>query len=112
MSRSYKKHPYSGRNCKDMKRFANQKVRHLEDIPNGKAYRKMFPTWDICEYGSILTLEEYIHRYRNPLRRWWYRKEKSDQELTREWYTMYKMKQYTTARQSLNGGTPAGLVHR
>lgn len=92
MSRSYKKHPYSGGNTKGTKRFANQKVRNTNDIPNGKAYRKLFPTWDICEYGSIETLGEYIQRKRN--RRWWWlpKCEQTDQELAREWYIMYKMK--------------------
>ena len=57
MSRSYKKHPF----CKDWnrrkrvgKQLANRKVRaQLKrgvEISNGKAYRKDFETWDICDY--------------------------------------------------------------
>lgn len=57
MSRSYKKHPF----CKDWnrrkcvgKKLANRKVRaQLKrgvDIPNGKAYRKVYETWDIYDY--------------------------------------------------------------
>lgn len=92
MSRSYKKHPCCGSNTSGTKRFANQKVRNTDNIPNGKAYRKIYPSWNICEHRSISTLEEYITRNRNHRFWWWARKEQTDAELTHEWYTMYKMK--------------------
>ena len=48
MSRSYKKHNIvKDKVSKDMKKFANKKVRHRKDIPNGKAYRKVFESYDI-----------------------------------------------------------------
>lgn len=63
MSRSYKKTPI----CKDRKtsskankRIANSKVRHTDNIPNGKAYRKVFNTWDIHDYVSRYSYEEYM----------------------------------------------------
>ena len=35
----------------DMKKAANKKVRrNKDDIPDGRWFRKMFPSWDICEY--------------------------------------------------------------
>lgn len=37
--------------CSDMKRVANKRVRrNKDDIPDGRWFRKMFPSWDICEY--------------------------------------------------------------
>ena len=59
MSRSYRKHPI----CKDpagklMKRFANKAVRHNLDIPNGKAYKKCFESWDISDWCWLWTKEE------------------------------------------------------
>ena len=93
MSRSYKKPPYSGGNCSDMKRFANQKVRHSKDIPSGKAYRKLFPTWNICEYGSMETFGEFVARINNrPLRYWYKPDNRTEKELYIEWHSMYKRK--------------------
>lgn len=67
MSRSFKKHPF----CKDWnrrkrvgKQLANRKVRaQLKrgiDIPNGKAYRKVYETWDIVDYHFYETKKEVI----------------------------------------------------
>lgn len=69
MSRSYKKNPY----CTDqstpkgkksgisMKRFANKKVRH-SDVPirERAAFKKIFCSWDICDYKFRKTIEEAI----------------------------------------------------
>jgi hypothetical protein len=41
-----------------MKQIANQKVRHTKNIPNGKAYRKVFNTYDICDYVFMNPLAE------------------------------------------------------
>jgi hypothetical protein len=41
------------------KRFANKKVRHAGGIPNGGAYKKLFCSWDICDYKFL-----YFHRGR------------------------------------------------
>jgi len=53
MSRSYKHHPF----CTDRKHGAkwwksqaNRKVRHTFNIPNGKAYRKVYNPWNIRDY--------------------------------------------------------------
>jgi len=35
------------------KRFANKKVRHTAEIQNGGAYRKVFSSWDICDYKFL-----------------------------------------------------------
>ena len=64
MSRSYKKHNRAKDPAgKDMKKFANKKVRHTKNIPNGKAYKKVFESWDISDYNWIWTKEEAIKEY-------------------------------------------------
>lgn len=63
MSRSFKKHPYQANtegNCcrKFSKNRANKRVRKSEDLPNGKAYKKVFETWDIVDYAWSDTWNE------------------------------------------------------
>ena len=62
MSRSYKKHPYitdgSPGTTKEKKRYANKKVRNADDIPNGKAYRKFYESYDIHDWIMRWTWEE------------------------------------------------------
>lgn len=65
MSRSYKKTPWCGdHKGKIKKRIANQSVRRqlrrdLELVPQRGAYKKLYCSWEICDYGWILTWEEY-----------------------------------------------------
>lgn len=69
MSRSFKKTPSftnSGSNGrKAAKKQANVKTRHTPDIPDGMAYKKVFPTWDIDDYPYILSDPEYRWYVRN-----------------------------------------------
>ena len=56
MSRSYKKWPsysdYSrGPNgTKLNKRLASKKVRNAKDVPNYSGYKKVYESWDICDW--------------------------------------------------------------
>lgn len=55
MSRSYREpwytDGYKGSSRKQwLKRYANKVVRHSVDVPNGKAYRKYYDPWNICDY--------------------------------------------------------------
>ena len=65
MSRSYKRVPWAGdTKGKIKKRIANHKVRnwlkeHPEEPLNGANYKKVYESWDICDYGSIMSWEEY-----------------------------------------------------
>lgn len=101
MSRSYKKTPYCGdTKGKENKRLANHKVRQYlknnEDVVlRGGAYKRLYDTWDICDYYWIANWEEYwlncIESYNN----WGYRykKEKPNYEKEfRRWWKYYKMK--------------------
>lgn len=70
MSRSYKKNNIytDGRTPtpKYMKRLANKKVRRSRKLPNGKAYKKVFETYDIHDYVSRWTWEDAKFEYFHP----------------------------------------------
>ena len=65
MSRSYKKTPWCGdRKGKDKKRIANHIVRqylknHMDLNLKPGDYKKLYETWDICDYGWTSTWEQY-----------------------------------------------------
>jgi len=70
MSRSYKKHPFwtdgSPKTTKEMKRFANKKVRHtdFDELPlKGKGYKKRSESYDIHDWKTRCTKQEYIERW-------------------------------------------------
>lgn len=86
MSRSYKKHSrVKDPANKNMKKFANKKVRRTKDVPNGKAYKKLFESWDISDWNWIWTREQAINEYISAPEDSWIRK---DYE-TLEEYLMY-----------------------
>lgn len=91
MSRSYKKFPFvkCEKSCKKGKKWANKKVRtYLKrgcELSDGSAYQKVFCSWDICDYWSSYTWEEWLDH----LRRWDY---EIDDTTYYEWYRMYKGK--------------------
>ena len=104
MSRSYKKTPWCGDHKGTLKkRFANKYVRtwlkrHPEETLNGGEYRKVYETWDICDYGYTCTWEEYweiewrhyahwFMYYREP------RKEPDKKAAYRRWRRFYRNKQ-------------------
>jgi len=67
MSRSYKKHPWCcDKPAKGIKRCANSKVRSVLKDPNvvlkGSDYKKVFESWDICDYKWFDTWETYWAR--------------------------------------------------
>jgi len=57
MSRSYREPWYTqgyGGNCRRwQKHYANRVVRRAADVPDGKAYRKYYNSWDICDWRWI-----------------------------------------------------------
>ena len=65
MSRRYKKTPWCGdTKGKTKKRLANHSVRRqlqrdLELVPQRGAYKKLYSSWEICDYGWIFTWKEY-----------------------------------------------------
>lgn len=67
MSRSFKHTPgWVDRKDKRLKRYANKVVRHTDNIPNGRAYRKLFQTYDICDYAFLIFgKDDCEYRYSN-----------------------------------------------
>lgn len=76
MSRSYKKHPRVKDSAnKFMKKYANKKVRRTKDIPSGKAYKKVFESWDISDWNWIWTKREAEREWLSEDENSWVRKE-------------------------------------
>jgi hypothetical protein len=50
MSRSRKKVPGWTMKTRGMKKFANKRVRRTWDIPDGMAYKKLFCSYEICDW--------------------------------------------------------------
>ena len=102
MSRSYKKTSYSGdHKGKEKKRIANQKVRswfkrNLDVKISRGGFRKIQNPWDICDYYSLCSWEDY---WKEELELYEYIKtkggniQKPDKKQSyREWYKSFKMK--------------------
>ena len=94
MSRSYKHEPTCGGKNKFCKNQANRRVRR-----NKGGYKKVYCSWEICDYFSRCTWEEYWEheweRYRYflvhcPQSKWC--KEPNYEESYRDWWKAYKMK--------------------
>ena len=65
MSRSYKKFPLwkdNGPGSAWSKRVANKKVRRTFDIPNGRAYKKVYDTYNIHDYFSYYPFKKWMKR--------------------------------------------------
>ena len=88
MSRSYKKVPCYKDYNRGMKQCANRHLRrNYLDIPSGRAYKKIFCSYDICDYKFLKTFNSY--------KKWIFKhmdERCPDGELYRRWYKYYKMK--------------------
>ena len=65
MSRSFKKTPMIKDRVTGMKNAANRKVRRRLnnqsfELANGRAYRKVFESWDISDYAFFKTYRECL----------------------------------------------------
>jgi len=51
MSRSRKKTAiWKQRNDKDFKRYANKRVRNAEEVDDGRKYKRLLESYDICDF--------------------------------------------------------------
>ncbi|WP_368263039.1 hypothetical protein [Clostridium disporicum] len=63
MSKSYKKEPVVTGRIKGMKKFANRRIRNFKgEISNGSNYKKVFPSYDICDFAFRESYLEYETR--------------------------------------------------
>jgi hypothetical protein len=62
MSDSFKHNPVFKDRNPFMKKLANKNLRKkgLEEVPNGKGYKKLFDSWSISDYKFRETLKERI----------------------------------------------------
>lgn len=61
----FKKYP-SGKcekSCKWGQRQANKRIRASQDVPNRKAYKKFYNTWNICDYKFVAFTPKEIREY-------------------------------------------------
>ena len=65
MSKSYKYTPIYKDHVKGAKREANRRVRRLNDLPSGGAYKKYYDQYNISDYKFQYTLLEYLDMYTN-----------------------------------------------
>lgn len=88
MSRSFKKHCWE--KCAgdpSFKKIFNRKLRRttkLDEIPNGKAYKKMNESWEIWDYRCETSWEEFKH--------WWQSENMTEEEKWAEWKRLYGSK--------------------
>lgn len=98
MSRSYRKHSY----WKDSQRtnlphrlysktIANRMVRRTSDVPNNSSFKKVYDSWDICDYAIKMTENELREQWENG-DEWLHRRFRNYKQAYRWWYTTYKGK--------------------
>ena len=94
MSRSYKKHPCGGdTKSRFGKRYANHVVRKYFDIGNHGYYKKLFNSYNICDYWSYYPwtdYKEFMNSLHVSVRR--YGHNKSEKELYNDWADCYRRK--------------------
>lgn len=58
MSKSVKKTPIFKGTYPDGKRLANKKVRKEKQLSSGNYYKKVFNSWNICDFNSYIFEDE------------------------------------------------------
>lgn len=99
MSRSYKHTPYSGdTKGPDKKRIASKRVRQMikawDILPQGKEYKRLYESWNICDYGSIETWAQFWERTLKQWHSWGYKyyPYPDEEKEYRKWYKWNKRK--------------------
>lgn len=94
MSRSYKKFPCvkdSGNSKKFAKRSANKRVRQTNEIQSGKQYKKVYCSWNICDWKQVETLREYL-KFADYMDVLYPKQSKTRSELINEWKKWFRRK--------------------
>lgn len=84
MSRSYREPYFTSTGSKYRtfaKRYANRIVRKTDDVPDGKAYRKLYCSWNISDFNV---------RWNPKPRIWWINGKQQVIEPTPEWKARMK----------------------
>lgn len=96
MSRSYKKNPVCADRNPELKRIYARKVRRkdLEKVPNGMAYKKLYESYNICDYKFRSTWLDHLHWFRRRMI-YLYEREPTEEEIIKEkddWERHFKRK--------------------
>ncbi|MBU7315327.1 hypothetical protein [Paenibacillus oleatilyticus] len=95
MSRSVKKSPVWNDHYTPGTRWAKQQAskavrRYAGDMQNGKWYRKLFCSWNICDYRFFKTRQQAIHEWETSS--WPRDKQMSRKEVILDWFKLYRRK--------------------
>jgi len=95
MSNSVKKAPvytdHQTPSTRWSKRQANKAVRRfMGDVQNGKWYRKLFCSWNICDYRSYKTKQQAIQEWETS--QWLRERLATRTEAIKDWKKFYKRK--------------------
>ncbi|TDF95472.1 hypothetical protein [Paenibacillus piri] len=95
MSNSVKKSPVSTDHrtpgTRWSKRQASKTVRRFTgDVQNGKWYRKLFCSWNICDYRFYKTKQQAIHEWKTS--RWLRNRLLTQEEVIKDWEKFYRRK--------------------
>ena len=71
LSRSFKKNPVCKVKYRHGQQLAKRRVRNYTDIPNGSAYKRVYPMWDVIEYKFTYNWEEYKKLHGDDYRHWY-----------------------------------------
>jgi hypothetical protein len=63
MMHSYNRSPYIKDHNRKHKRFANKRVRRHLNIPSGSSYKRIYQSWNICDYKWLWTKRDAIKEY-------------------------------------------------
>ncbi len=90
MSRSYKKFIVNKEeNSRSCKRMANRAVRRGREIPKGNGYKKLYCSWDICDWRQ----KEKFYTREQFRRKWFDRSDKEfdwERKRFRNWKDAYR----------------------
>ena len=94
MSRSFKKVPiHKESNSKFCKAQANRKVRRTDVIADGSSFRKVYDSWDICDWRVIENEEDFMRDWERDLSGFYRRKRiLNRKQAHRLWLRRYRSK--------------------
>ncbi|WP_150274875.1 hypothetical protein [Paenibacillus tepidiphilus] len=73
------------------KRLASKTVRRFTgDVSNGKWYRKLFSSWNICDYHFYKTKQQAVHEWETTA--WLQERFPTRAEVIKDWEKIYRRK--------------------
>ena len=102
MSRSYRKNPilkdrYGSKALRFFKRQSNKKIRRTEDVPKHKEFKKVYTSWNIHDYISRYSEQEFLETWESETSKpkylqWMHRQFKTYEEALVWWKKRFRNK--------------------